>query len=104
MLNSVGYILIIPRVDRLQARLLDRKPQQPSASGNDCGRRLRTYIAFCEQPNPIGSDLLDRANTRNFGKMFREPLPFRLDFNIEAAAENFPPQVGARANQDNVAL
>src|SRR5215468_10175468 len=73
-----SMILEIAGVDRLEARLLDREPQQPPARGNNGGSRIGAHVAISEQPHPIRAGRLHRAHARHLRELLGKPLPLRL--------------------------
>src|SRR5919108_507352 len=75
-LSFVG--LEIAGVDRLQARLLDRKPQQAATGSDHRGGRFRPHVVIGGQPPAVVPDRLDLLHARHARKAVGQPLPFRL--------------------------
>src|SRR5437763_8033837 len=96
--------LEVPRVDGFEARLLDRKAQQPAAGRNRRGRCFRADVAIGPQPHAIVADMLDLADARNGGEPLRQTEAFRFDLDVEAAAEHLASQRRNRADQPDAAL
>src|SRR6266850_5256494 len=71
----LGRGLEIPGVDRLEARLIDREPQQPAAGLHDRGCCFRPHIAVGHQPQAIVGKHLDGTDARDGLELLGEPLP-----------------------------
>src|SRR5262245_1833727 len=101
-LSFVG--LEVARIDSLEARLLDRQAQQPSAGCDHGSGCFRPYVVIGGEPPAVGSRRLDLLHARNRCEPLSEPLPFRFHLDAEAAAQHLAAEVGYRADQGNVAL
>src|SRR5437667_3001086 len=77
--------LEIPGVDRLEARLIDREPEQPAAGHHHRGRRVRPHVAVGHQPQAVGGDHLDGTDARAGPGPPGGPLPDRFHLDVEAA-------------------
>src|SRR5690242_10960920 len=62
------------RIDRLQARLVDREPPQRAADGNDGVRRIRPHVALGGHAVAIGRQRLDLRHARNGREFPRDAL------------------------------
>src|SRR5919198_3291420 len=68
--------LEVARVDRLEARLLDRQAQQPSAGCDDGRRGLRPNVVIGHQQQPVCSPRFDPLHSRDSSDALRESLAF----------------------------
>src|SRR5882672_4532753 len=84
-------------VDRLETRLVDRKVQEPSAGRDHRGRSFRPHVAVGHQPPAVLSRGLDRLHARHGREPLAQALPFRLDPDAEAAAENLAAELRYRS-------
>src|SRR5258707_15866034 len=74
----------IAGVDRIQARFLDREAKQPPAGRDRRCRGLRAHVAIGGEAVAVWTGLLHPAHAGNTGKPLGQPLPFRLDVNVES--------------------
>src|SRR5262245_462499 len=100
-LSFVG--LEVTGVDRLQARLLDRKPEQATATADHRRCRLRPHVVVGCEPPAVRARWFDRLDARHRGKPLGEPLPFGFDLDAEPAAEDFAAELLHRADERDVA-
>src|SRR5262245_33447259 len=89
-------------VDRIQARLLDRDAQQPTAAVDHRRSALGAYVGFGEQPHPSRRGLLHRTNAGHGREFFLESVALRLDVDRIAAAEHLASELSHRADQRDV--
>src|SRR5215831_2787949 len=73
-LSFVG--LEVARVDRFEARLLDRQAQQPPAGRDHRRGSFRPHVVIGQQQKPVGVATLDPLHARDGGDPLRQPLPF----------------------------
>src|ERR1700704_2150918 len=97
-------ILEIPGVDGLEARLLDREPEQPAAGRHHRRRSFRPHVAVRGEAPATGAGRLDLLDARHLRQPLGEPLPFRLHLDVEAAAQHLPAELRHRADQRDIAL
>ena len=91
-------------VDRLEARLLDREPQQAPAGPHDGRRRFRPHVALGKEPETIRRQRLHLLDAGNGGQALRKPLTEGLHIHAESAAKHLPAQFRHRTHQNDVAL
>src|SRR5262249_34341613 len=91
-------------VDRLEAWLLDRQPQQPPARRHHGGRRLRASVALGQKPQAGWPDRLDLSHAGNGLEPLGEPLPFCLNLDPEAAAQDLAAELRHRADERDPAF
>src|SRR5262245_36691151 len=88
MALSLMDLVEILGIDDLEARLLDRQPQQ-SPAGRDDGRcRLRPHVALGHEAQPIGPQHLNPLYAGDRPEALGQCLPLRFDLDAEAAAEH----------------
>src|SRR5262249_37510492 len=75
MALPLGDLVEVFGVDRLEAWLPDRQPQQPPARRHHGGRRLRAYVALGQKPQAVWPDRLDLSHAGNGLEPLGEPLP-----------------------------
>src|SRR5580693_4762961 len=92
--------LEVAGVDRLQARLVDREPQQRAVDRDDRARRVRPHVAFGGHAKAIGGYRLDLGHARNRRQPPRDATSLGLDFDHEAGTEHLHGKLRHRAHQD----
>src|SRR5262249_42994372 len=97
-------VLEVAGVDQLQARRLDRKPQEPSTRTNDRRSHLRPHIALRIDAHVIAGRGFNRFHARYSLDLVRNALTFSLDVDIVADAENLSAKLAHGAKKRNVAL
>ena len=93
-------------VDRIEARVVDRKPAQRAVGRHHRARRLRPHVAVGGQPIVVAPDPLHRltpgiAPSRASRSVSGARL--RLDLDDEAGAEHLPREFRDRAHQHDAA-
>src|SRR5690349_12759349 len=81
------------RIDRLQARLVDREPLQGAADGDDCARRIRPHIALRRHAVAIRRQRLDLGHPGDGRELARNAGAFGFHLNHEACAEHLHRQL-----------
>src|SRR5882757_6315680 len=62
-------------IDRLEARLVDRKMEETSAGRDHGGCRFRPHVAVGHQPPAVRTCGIDRLHARNRSEPLAQPLP-----------------------------
>src|SRR6476659_1396509 len=73
-LSFVG--LEVARIDRFEARLVDRQAQQPSAGRDHRRRGFRADIVISQQQKPVAVPPLDPLHAGDRGDPLGQSLPF----------------------------
>src|SRR5947209_9003317 len=100
-LSLVG--LEVARIDSLEARLLDRQPQQASTSSDHRRGCLRAHVVVRGQTPAASAHRLDLLHAGHGREPLREPLPFCFNLDTEAAAQHLAAELGHRADQGDIA-
>src|SRR4051794_22379806 len=102
-MTSSRHALEVACVDHFQTWRLDREPQQPAA-GCDHGRgRIRTHVALGVDAHVIATRGFHGFHPWYGLELVRKSLPFGLDVDIVANAENLAAELAHRAEERNVA-
>src|SRR6478752_4854016 len=101
-LSCVG--LEVARIDRFEARFLDRKAQEAPAGRYNRSRCFRPHVAVGKKQETLCSRRFDPLHARNSGDAFGEPLPLGFHLHAETAAEHLTAEVRHAADEGNVAL
>src|SRR5262249_50020375 len=101
---SSHHVLEVAVVDQIETGRLHRKPQQPAAACDDGRGRVPAHIALGVDAHVIGGRGLHRFHARYGLELLRNALPFGLDINIIANAENLAAEIAHRAKERNLAL
>src|SRR5690348_16733409 len=81
------------RVDRIEARLVDREPAQRTIRRDHRPGSVRPHVTIGRQPKAINRNGFDLADAGNRGKPSVEPCAVRLHLDEEARAKHLPGKV-----------
>src|SRR6185437_5336607 len=86
------------RVDRLEARLVDREPLQRAADGDYRARRIRSHVALGRHAVAVRRDRLHPCHARNGRELARYAVALSLDLDDKAGAEHLHSKLGDRTH------
>src|SRR5262245_10254447 len=93
---SSHHVVEVAVVDHIETGRLDREPQQPTATCDHGRGRIRAHIALGVDAHVIGGRGLHRFHARYSPELVRKALPFGLDVDIVADAENLAAELADR--------